>query len=128
MPSRVLFGRGRLDAIGEAVRSLGGKRVSVVASLDQAAREVTRRLQVHPAVFPHAAMHSPVEVTEKALPLLDDFGGDCLVSIGGGSAVGLGKALALRTDLPHIAVPTTYAGSEMTDILGETKGGEKITQ
>jgi alcohol dehydrogenase class IV len=53
---------------------------------------------------------------------------DCTVAIGGGSTVGLGKAIALRTDLPQIAIPTTYAGSEMTPIIGETEGGRKTTQ
>jgi alcohol dehydrogenase class IV len=53
---------------------------------------------------------------------------DCTVAIGGGSTVGLGKAIALRTDLPQIAIPTTYAGSEMTPIIGETESGRKTTQ
>ena len=47
------------------------------------------------------------------------------MAIGGGSTIGLAKAIALRTDLPQVVVPTTYAGSEMTPILGETKGGTK---
>jgi alcohol dehydrogenase class IV len=51
-----------------------------------------------------------------------------VVSVGGGSTIGLGKAIALRTDLPQLAIPTTYAGSEMTPILGETQNGEKTTQ
>ena len=50
------------------------------------------------------------------------------MSLGGGSTIGLGKAPALRTDLPQIAIPTTYAGSEMTSILGETEGGVKTTR
>jgi alcohol dehydrogenase class IV len=49
------------------------------------------------------------------------------VSIGGGSAIGLAKAVALRTGLPLLAVPTTYAGSEATPIWGITEGGRKIT-
>ncbi|WP_369818241.1 maleylacetate reductase [Novosphingobium sp. ST904] len=53
---------------------------------------------------------------------------DCLVAIGGGSTTGLGKAIALRTDLPQIVIPTTYAGSEATPILGETVEGRKTTQ
>ena len=53
---------------------------------------------------------------------------DGLVAIGGGSAIGLSKALALRTALPQVVLPTTYAGSEATDILGETVGGEKKTR
>ena len=73
-------------------------------------------------------MHTPVEVTETALAAALDQRADGLVAVGGGSTTGLGKALALRTDLPQIVVPTTYAGSEMTPILGETEGGVKRTQ
>jgi alcohol dehydrogenase class IV len=71
-------------------------------------------------------MHTPVEVTEKAMAALVESGADGLVAIGGGSAVGLSKALALRTGLKHVVIPTTYAGSEMTPILGQTQNGEKI--
>src|SRR3546814_14826616 len=53
---------------------------------------------------------------------------DCRGAIGGGSTTGLGKAIALRTDLPQIVIPTTYAGSEATPILGETVEGRKTTQ
>ena len=70
-------------------------------------------------------MHTPVEVTERALAQLANA--DCLIAIGGGSAIGLAKAIALRTDLPQIAVPTTYAGSEATPVLGQTANGEKTT-
>ena len=73
-------------------------------------------------------MHTPVEVTEDALAEVERVGADCLVALGGGSTIGLAKAIALRTDLPQIAIPTTYAGSEMTPILGETKDGRKTTQ
>jgi maleylacetate reductase len=70
----------------------------------------------------------PVDVTERALAQVRETGSDCLVAIGGGSSIGLGKAIALRTGLPQIAVPTTYAGSEATPIVGQTEGGRKTTQ
>ncbi len=70
-------------------------------------------------------MHTPVEVTAQAVQIVQDA--DALITIGGGSATGLGKAIALRTDLPLIALPTTYAGSEMTPILGQTDSGRKTT-
>jgi alcohol dehydrogenase class IV len=78
--------------------------------------------------FTQAAMHTPVEVTERAMQQVRELRADCTVAIGGGSTTGLGKAIALRTELPQIAVPTTYAGSEATPILGETTEGRKTTQ
>ncbi|RUX66912.1 iron-containing alcohol dehydrogenase, partial [Mesorhizobium sp. M2A.F.Ca.ET.040.01.1.1] len=73
-------------------------------------------------------MHTPVSVTEDALRVAAELQADGLVAVGGGSTTGLAKAIALRTDLPQIVMPTTYAGSEMTPILGETKDGVKVTQ
>jgi alcohol dehydrogenase class IV len=78
--------------------------------------------------FPGAVMHTPVEVTERAVAVYEEHGADCVVSVGGGSTTGLGKAIALRTDAPQLVIPTTYAGSEVTNLLGETAGGEKKTQ
>jgi alcohol dehydrogenase class IV len=68
-----------------------------------------------------------VDVTERVMAKLVDCGADCLISLGDGSTIGLGKALALRTDLPQIVLPTTYAGSEATPVLGETHEGQKST-
>jgi maleylacetate reductase len=78
-------------------------------------------------VLAEARMHVPVEVARRARELADELGADGCVAVGGGSAVGLGKAIALEHDLPIIAVPTTYAGSEMTPVWGLTEGGEKRT-
>lgn len=79
------------------------------------------------AVFSGARMHTPVDVTEAAMAIVGDKAIDGTVAVGGGSTTGLGKAIAFRTDLPQLVLPTTCAGSEMTDILGETAGGEKRT-
>jgi alcohol dehydrogenase class IV len=73
-------------------------------------------------------MHTPVDVTERAMAAVMALKADVLVAIGGGSTIGLGKAIALRTDLPQLAIPTTYAGSEMTPIIGQTEKGVKTTQ
>jgi alcohol dehydrogenase class IV len=72
-------------------------------------------------------MHTPIEVTDTAMTIVREQGIDGTIAIGGGSTTGLGKAIALRTDLPQIVVPSTYAGSEMTNILGETAAGAKKT-
>ncbi|OAN75613.1 maleylacetate reductase [Sulfitobacter sp. EhC04] len=131
IPSRVIFGTGTLSAVAEEVDRLGGKAALVLSTshqTDDAARLVSDLGDCCVGQFSEAAMHTPVAVTEKALEVARTLGADCLVSLGGGSTVGLGKAISIRTGLPHLAVPTTYAGSEMTDILGETRDGEKTTR
>ncbi|MGK7867545.1 maleylacetate reductase [Falsiroseomonas sp. E2-1-a20] len=129
-PMRVVFGDGTLAELGEEVARLGLARVALLVTPSQAARGEALAAQLGPlaaGVIARAAMHAPVEVTEAALAELGAMRADGLVAVGGGSAIGLGKALALRTDLPQVAVPTTYAGSEMTPILGQTAGREKQT-
>ncbi|PVI03963.1 putative maleylacetate reductase [Periconia macrospinosa] len=79
-------------------------------------------------VFSKAAMHTPIEITREAVQAAEDLKADSIVSIGGGSTIGLGKAISIRTGLRHFCIPTTYAGSEMTPILGETVDGIKTTR
>jgi alcohol dehydrogenase class IV len=79
-------------------------------------------------LFSEAEMHTPVEVTDRAAAYLQQVGADAVVAVGGGSTTGLGKALASRSGLPQLVLPTTYAGSEVTPVLGETAGGEKTTR
>jgi maleylacetate reductase len=131
MPSRVVFGSGTLDRIADEVKALGCARALVLSTPQQAdvARDVMDRLSgLKVGLFTGAAMHTPVEITERAMRTVSDLGADCTVAVGGGSTTGLGKAIALRTDLPQIVIPTTYAGSEATPILGETRDGLKTTQ
>jgi len=78
-------------------------------------------------VFDGASMHVPVEVAEEARDKARRLHVDCCVAIGGGSTTGLAKAIALTSGLPILAIPTTYAGSEMTPIWGLTEGGVKQT-
>ena len=78
--------------------------------------------------FAGAAMHTPVNVTEEAMAIAKAEGCDGTIALGGGSSTGLGKAIAFRTDWPQLVIPTSYAGSEMTNILGETADGAKITK
>jgi len=78
-------------------------------------------------VFDRAVMHVPIETAREARALARQLGADCAVAIGGGSTTGLGKAIALDSGLPILAIPTTYAGSEMTPIYGITEAGLKKT-
>ena len=131
LPSRVVFGPGTVTRLGEEAERLGIRRALVISTpmqREQAARVEAELGSRFAAAFSGAAMHTPVEVTERAMAVVRAEGIDGTVAIGGGSTIGLGKAIALHTDLPQIAVPTTYAGSEMTPILGETAGGKKTTQ
>jgi maleylacetate reductase len=131
LPSRVVFGFGTIAQIPQEIERLGLKRVMVLATPQQkaSAEETARSLGATAAgVFAEAAMHTPIEITERALLAATEMKADGVLAIGGGSTTGLAKAIALRTDLPQIVVPTTYAGSEMTPILGETKNGVKTTQ
>jgi len=130
-PSRVVFGSGTVGRLREEVERLGRSRVLLLSSspLAEASARVREVLgEAVVAEFDGAAMHTPVEVTERALAVLREASADCLVAVGGGSTTGLSKALALRTDLPQVILPTTYAGSEVTPVLGETRDGRKITQ
>jgi alcohol dehydrogenase class IV len=131
LPMRVLFGVGTRASVRDEALKLGVSRVLIVCgpSHEASARQIALELgELHAGTYAGARMHTPLDVTQEALARLSEWRADGIVAIGGGSATGLGKALALRTDLPQIVLPTTYAGSEMTPILGETKDGVKTTQ
>lgn len=131
LPTRVIFGEGKLDQLGAEVARLGAKRALVLSTPQQEdwARQIASSLgNAGVGIFAGATMHTPVSVTETALAHVRATQADCVVALGGGSTIGLAKAIALRTGLPQVAVPTTYAGSEMTTILGQTENGIKTTQ
>ncbi|MDN7184164.1 maleylacetate reductase [Caballeronia sp. SEWSISQ10-4 2] len=130
-PARVIFGRGTLAQLPAEAERLGLRRLLVLSTREQAelGAQVQQLLGARAVgTFAGATMHTPVEITERALSNVKELDIDGVVSVGGGSTTGLGKAIALRTDLPQIVLPTTYAGSEMTPILGETQAGIKTTQ
>lgn len=130
LPIRVRFGSGTLREAGAEVERLGARRALVLTTPQQAAEGEKLAAQLGPlsaGLFAGATMHTPVEVTDRALEVLRETGADCVVALGGGSTTGLGKALALRTGVRQLVIPTTYAGSEMTPILGETQDGRKTT-
>ena len=128
VPTRVIFGRGRIAEAAAEARRLGMAKPLVVATPQQADSCQDLATRIGGIAYPQAVMHTPVDVSELALAFLRESGADGVVSLGGGSSTGLGKALALRTGLNQLAIPTSYAGSEMTDILGETAGGLKTTK
>jgi alcohol dehydrogenase class IV len=132
LPTRVVFGSGTVTQLRAEAERLGMHRVLVLSTPGRGvaqAREIAALLgDLSVGVHAGAVMHTPVDATETALRVVRELVADAVVAVGGGSTTGLGKAIALRTDLPQIVLPTTYAGSEMTPILGETKDGVKTTQ
>jgi maleylacetate reductase len=150
-PGRVVFGAGTLDQVAAEVEWLGVRRVLLVAT--KSARDAADVVEAElgdrfAGRIDGVAQHVPTEVAENARTKARDVGADGIVAIGGGSAIGLAKAVALTNALPSepsprepaddrpgsgvggmaiVAVPTTYAGSEMTPVWGETAGGSKTT-
>lgn len=129
--TRVIFGHGTLSKVPEEVARLGHTRALVLSTPHQAAEAQALADTLGAAsagIFAGAVMHTPVEVTAQAVAAYKASGATCVVALGGGSTVGLAKAIALRTGADQVVIPTTYAGSEMTDILGETESGVKTTR
>jgi maleylacetate reductase len=134
-PARVVFGAGSLQHLVREIDALGAHRALVLSTPEQAAsaQRVAELLGSRAAgVYAEARMHVPIETARGAREEARRLGADCAVAIGGGSTTGLGKAIALEaaggtSRFPILAIPTTYAGSEMTPIWGLTEGGVKKT-
>lgn len=129
-PARIIFGEGARSQVGQWIEKTGCRRALILSTPQQRAdaEALAREIgNLACGVFSGATMHTPVDVTEAAVKVAAETLADCVVSLGGGSTTGLGKAIAYRTDLPQIVVPTTYAGSEVTPILGQTEAGRKTT-
>ncbi|MGG7539817.1 maleylacetate reductase [Rhizobium sp. Nf11,1] len=127
---RIVFGAGTVAKVTDELSNLGRHRALILSTSNQEAdaRRLAERLgTVCVGVFSGAVMHTPVDVTNKALDAYSEAGADCLISFGGGSTIGLGKAIAYRNDAPQLVIATTYAGSEVTPILGQTENGIKTT-
>ncbi|MCM3487417.1 MULTISPECIES: maleylacetate reductase [Kocuria] len=130
LPMRVRFGAGTLSTLPEELDAIGLARVLVLCSPEQedTGQRVAQALGTRcVGVLPEAVMHVPSEVAQRASEEAARVGADGCVAVGGGSAIGLGKAIALQHGLPIVAVPTTYAGSEMTPVWGLTTDGRKET-
>jgi alcohol dehydrogenase class IV len=131
LPSRVVFGAGAVAQLPAELEKLGARRALVLSTPGRAAsvKAVAASLGARCAgIYDKAVMHVPVEVAEDARRAAKALDADCCVAVGGGSTIGLGKAIAASAGLPVLAVPTTYSGSEMTPIYGLTEGGLKRTQ
>lgn len=129
-PCRIVFGSGVISQLpGElAAKSLSRPLLLTTPEQVQQGQDIAKLLPFVAGVFSEATMHTPTDVTERAIKYAKDVLADCVIAIGGGSTTGLGKAISIRTGLYQICIPTTYAGSEMTPILGETEGGVKTTR
>jgi maleylacetate reductase len=129
-PGRVVFAEGALAKLSEEVRRLGLRRVALIVTPSKKEQGSALAIELGErcvAIHAKAVVHVPIEAASQARNELRRMNADGIVALGGGSAIGLAKAVALELDLPIIAVPTTYAGSEMTPIWGITEGGMKRT-
>jgi len=130
-PSRVIFGAGYLARVADEVRAFGVSQVFLVHDPTSAgsAAKVAGDLAGFADVrtWDQVAQHVPIDLATPAREAVDAHGSNLVLSIGGGSTTGLAKAIALSHGLPVVAVPTTYAGSEMTPIYGLTGDRHKQT-
>jgi maleylacetate reductase len=129
---RVVFASGALSRVGEEAERLKIERALIVATPGSGARLGKKVLDIvgtrAVALHAHAVVHVPKAVADAGLGAARETKADGLIAVGGGSAIGLAKAIALDTGLPIMAVPTTYSGSEATPIIGMTDGERKITR
>lgn len=129
-PARIVFGAGSLQHLAREVDALGLSRLLVLSTpghADEGHRVAALLEERSAGVFAKARMHVPADIAREGCALARQVEADGTVAIGGGSTVGLGKAIALELGLPLVAIPTTYAGSEVTTMYGITEGGAKRT-
>lgn len=130
LAGRVVFGPGSRSRVAAELDALGAQRTMVVAGdLESAMADEISVLLGDRVVgrFSDVVQHVPVEGAEAARAAAAEAGADAVVTVGGGSATGFGKAIALELPVRFVAIPTTYAGSEMTTIWGLSEGGRKQT-
>ena len=126
----VVFGAGSRSRLADEADRCGATKIVVVAGASDSTlvADVVATLGARVVGrFTDVVQHVPVAKANQLRAMVSDTGADAVVTIGGGSATGFGKAASLEADVVHIALPTTYAGSEMTSIWGLTDGGRKMT-
>lgn len=129
-PERVVFGVGAESAVAELLLELGAERVLLVAQARHAegAQRIAHALGERAvSVFTSELAQVPGEVADAAVAAARAARVDWVVAHGGGTPIGIAKAIALELPVSIAAVPTTYAGSERTDIWGITREGRKLT-
>lgn len=130
LPINVHFGQGRAKETKNILKEYNFASVLIITTPEQEAdgQKLAEQLgELCVGVYPKAVMHVPVEVAEQAILEADKLKVDCCLALGGGSTIGLAKAIALKTSIPIVAIPTTYAGSEMTTVYGLTENRLKTT-
>ncbi|MCY3794523.1 MAG: iron-containing alcohol dehydrogenase, partial [Gammaproteobacteria bacterium] len=131
LPWDIVFGVDAARRLPDEMDQRGLERALVLTTPNQARQgEQLKQQLAHRAVglFSEAVMHVPSGTLAAATHLAKAVDARCTVALGGGSTTGLGKALAVKNGLANVAIPTTYAGSEMTDIWAVTEGDRKVTK
>jgi len=128
LASRVVFGAGSVRELPAEIERLGAKRALLLTTPGRASMvsAIGKHLKVA-GIYDKVVMHTPIEAATEARNLAASLNADCCIAVGGGSTIGFGKAIALTSGLPVVAVPTTYSGSEMTTIWGISENNLKKT-
>ena len=129
-PSRIVFGSGKLDRVGVEVKRAGVSRLLLIAGGSAEAATARTRAILGPrvvAIHREVRQHVPEDVASAALDAARSANIDGVVTLGGGSSIGLGKVVAVELGSPLIAIPTTYSGSEMTPVYAIT-GERKVSR
>ena len=130
-PSRVVFAAGALQRVPDEIARLEAHHALLVAggASTQDAFDTLRGALGDRCVgvVRTSTQHGPSGVADDAVRVARELNADSVVTLGGGSVIGLGKAIVQACDVPLVAIPTTYSGSEMTPIWGRTSDGRKQT-
>lgn len=128
--NKVYFGENYLAKLPEIVQEMGGRNLFVILRDTPETKSIVQSLlkvfgETKVTLFYEIIQHVPKTIVDKALQVARAKQSDSIIAIGGGSAIGLAKGMALETGLPILAIPTTYAGSEMTNVYGISAEGVK---
>lgn len=129
LPGRVVFGPGAVGRVADEIEALNLRRVLVIAAGSSLPAGTALRDQLGDravGMFHQVRQHVPADLAAAASQLARELSADAVLAVGGGSTIGLGKAVAVQTSAAVVAVPTTYSGSEMTSIYGVTGRHKRV--